>query len=137
MNVISLLKSKNTVAYLQADNTLRQGLEKMKAHGYTAIPVITANGDYVGCISEGDFLWYLMNQAETIDKKSLEHIKIQEILRRDWNPAVRIDVQAEELLDRVINQNFVPVVDDRNKFIGIITRQDIIRALRDKLCTSL
>lgn len=137
MNVISLLKSKNTVAYLQADNTLRQGLEKMKAHGYTAIPVITENGDYVGCISEGDFLWYLMNQAETIDKKSLEHLKIQEILRRNWNPAVRIDVQAEELLDRVINQNFVPVVDDRNKFIGIITRQDIIRALRDKLCTSL
>lgn len=45
MNIISLLKSKNTVSYLFAENTLRQGLEKMKAHGYTAIPVITDEGD--------------------------------------------------------------------------------------------
>lgn len=134
MNIISLLKSKNTVAYLQADNTLRQGLEKMKAHGYTAIPVITENGDYFGCISEGDFLWYLLEHKQDIT--ALEQIRICDMVRHEWNPAVRIDAQAEELLDRVINQNFVPVVDDRNKFIGIITRRDIICILRDKLPSS-
>lgn len=132
MNIISLLKSKNTVAYLYAGNTLRQGLEKMKAHGYTAIPVITESGDYVGCISEGDFLWYLLEHREEADLKTLEHINICDILRKDWNPAVRIDVQAGELLDRIVNQNFVPVVDDRNKFIGIITRKDIISNFREK-----
>lgn len=131
MNVLSLLKSKNTVSYLYAENTLRQGLEKMKAHSYTAIPVITNDGDYVGCISEGDFLWYLTTYPES-DKKSLEHVLIQDILRSDWNPAVRIDVSFDVLFDRIINQNFVPVVDDRNKFIGIITRRDIICAFRDK-----
>ena len=131
MNIISLLKSKNTVSYLFAENTLRQGLEKMKAHGYTAIPVITDEGDYVGCISEGDFLWNLSNNLEC-DRKSLEHVFIRDIMRTDWNPAVSIDVSFEVLFDRIINQNFVPVVDDRNKFIGIITRRDILCAFRDK-----
>lgn len=131
MNIISLLKSKNTVSYLFAENTLRQGLEKMKVQGYTAIPVITDDGDYVGCISEGDFLWYVTNYPE-YDRKSLEHIFIRDILRNNWNPAVSIDVSFEVLFDRIINQNFVPVVDDRNKFIGIITRRDIMCAFRDR-----
>lgn len=135
MNIISLLKNKSTVSYLYAENTLRQGLEKMKAHGYTAIPVITDNGDYVGCISEGDFLWYLTNYPEC-DRKAMEHIFIRDIIRTDWNPAVSIDVSFDVLFDRIINQNFVPVVDDRNKFIGIITRRDIMCAFRDKYYSS-
>ncbi|MEG0963442.1 MAG: CBS domain-containing protein [Lachnospiraceae bacterium] len=130
MNIISLLHSKNTVSYLYAENTLRQGLEKMKAHGYSAIPVITNEGDYVGCISEGDFLWYLISHKEH-DLHLLEHTLIQDILRPNWNPAVKIEVQIEDLMERIINQNFVPIVDDRNKFIGIITRHDIICLFRD------
>ena len=31
------------------------------------------------------------------------------------------------LLERALNQNFVPVTDDYGVFIGIVTRQDIIR----------
>ena len=58
--------------------------------------------------------------------KDLEDATVISILRPGWNPAVRVDVSMEELLERAMNQNFVPVVDDRNKFIGIITRKDII-----------
>lgn len=131
MNALFLLKEKNTVSYLLSDNTLRQGLEKLRAHGFTALPVIAVDGEYIGCISEGDFLWSVLEQNDT-NIKSLEHILIQDIIRRDWNPPVRIDIQMSELLDRVINQNFVPVVDDRNKFIGIITRRDIICYFMEK-----
>ena len=33
----------------------------------------------------------------------------------------------DELLQLAMSQNFVPVVDDRGMFIGIVTRQDIMR----------
>ena len=33
----------------------------------------------------------------------------------------------EDLIDRALNQNFVPVVDDRGFFIGMVTRKDIIK----------
>lgn len=47
-------------------------------------------------------------------------------MRKGWNPAVSINVEMEVLLERAMNQNFVPVIDDRCAFIGIITRKDII-----------
>ena len=40
MNIVMLLKPKETVAYIYEDSTIRQALEKMKAHSYTAVPVI-------------------------------------------------------------------------------------------------
>ena len=41
--------------------------------------------------------------------------------------------RSEELFDKITNQNFVPVVDDNNVFIGIITRKDVILYLANKL----
>lgn len=127
MNVLMLLKPKETVKYIYDTNTLRQGLEKMRVHGYTAIPVINKNGQYIGTVSEGDFLYYMLdlrNNAITAEK---EKHTVSDILRKDFNPAVRVDVDMDELLQRALHQNFVPVVDDWGTFIGIVTRQDIIQ----------
>ena len=33
----------------------------------------------------------------------------------------------EDLVDKALNQNFVPVVDDRGVFIGIVKRKAIIQ----------
>ena len=128
MNVLLLLTAKEDVSFLTEDNTLRQGLEKMKAHGYSAIPVLSAAGHYLGTISEGDFLWAIYNNDD-YSKKELEHIYIKDILRDDFNPPVKINTCIDDLMDRATRQNFIPVVDDRNFFIGIITRQDILKAV--------
>ena len=40
---------------------------------------------------------------------------------------VHANSNMEDLLDRAINQNYVPVVDDQGYFIGIITRKEIIK----------
>ena len=126
MNVIMLLKPKTTVQYIFEDNTLRQGLEKMRAHSYTAIPVISQDGKYVGAVSEGDSLYYILAQRHTSLKAKEKHL-VRDIMREGFNPAVRIDVTMDELLERAMRQNFVPVTDDFDTFIGIVTRQDIIR----------
>lgn len=129
MNVAFFLIPKINVAYLYDDQSLRQGLEKMRAHGYTAIPVLNRDNIYVGTVSEGDFLWYLVDSGRQSGgslMKDAEKIQIQDIMRGDRNRPVLITAGVEELLDRAENQNFVPVVDDRNMFIGIVTRKDII-----------
>lgn len=131
MNVIMLLRRKDTVSFIYNNNTLRQGLEKMRAHGYTAIPVIDENGCYVGTVSEGDFLWHIVDE-DSYGMKQQENYCISDILRKDFNPAVKIDVNMKELLDRSMKQNFIPVTDDRGTFIGIVTRQDIIRYFVNK-----
>ena len=126
-----LLKHKESVQYIYENNTLRQGLEKMRAHSYTAIPVISDDGKYVGTVSEGDFLYYLVGLRAGEVKNQKKH-HIHDILRKHFNPAVKIDVSMDELLDRAVNQNFIPVTDDLGTFIGIVTRQDIIRYFMDK-----
>ena len=132
MNVIMLLKHKDSLKYIYEDNTLRQGLEKMRAHSYTAIPVITRDGKYVGTVSEGDFLLHIIDKKTSGDIEEQEEFRIRDILRHDFNPAVKISVGMDELLARAMNQNFIPVTDDLGTFIGIVTRQDIIRYFVNK-----
>ena len=139
MNIIFLIKPKCETAFLYCDDSIRQGLEKMHYHHYTAIPVIDHNGVYQGTMTEGDFLWYILNRnrendAIHCDIRTTEHTDISGLIRKDFNPPVNIYASMEELLQRVMDQNFVPVIDDRGVFVGIITRKDVIRYFVEKDC---
>ena len=132
MNVAFFMKPKSSVAFLFNDFTVRQALEKMNYHGYTAIPVLDREGHYLGTVSEGDFLWFIVkgegNEAHTMAIENLEDFKLSEIpYDPSKNPSVLITASIDELLVRAMNQNFIPVVDDRNLFIGIVTRRDVIK----------
>lgn len=137
MNIAYFLKTKGDVSYLYDSFSLRQGLEKMRNHGHSAIPVLSDDNKYIGTISEGDFLWYLVDdRKKTLYKaniKSLDEIKIRDIFKKGKNPSVRITATMDEMLMRAMDQNFIPVVDDRNYFIGIITRRDIMHYINSKL----
>ena len=121
MNIVFLLKPKVEVAYVYEDSTLRQGLEKLRQHGYTAIPVIDRSGRYIGTISDGDFLWAMVDK-KIPDMKSAEKVPVGDLLARGRHQPVRVTATMQDLLDGVIDKNFVPVVDDRDVFMGIITR---------------
>ena len=130
MNIASFILPKVEVAYLRENMTLRQGLEKMRRSGYTAIPVIDKDDCYVGVISEGDFLWKILENncnLDDITMKKMEELMICDLVQVGKVKAVCIDTNMEELLGQAQNQNFVPVIDDRKVFIGIITRSDIIK----------
>lgn len=131
MNILFFLTPKEAVAYVEEDDTLRQVLEKMEHHGYTAIPLLAKNGRYIGTITEGDLLWFLKDRNFP-DLKLLEEMPITSIERRRDNQAVCVQASMEDLFDKVINQNFVPVVDDKQVFIGIVTRKDLLLYLAQK-----
>lgn len=130
MNIASFLLPKVEVAYLRDNMTIRQGLEKLKRSGYSAIPVIDAEDRYVGVVSEGDFLWNILIHNQNMDDitmKKLEKMTLRDIIQKDKVMPVCIDTDMEQLLGQAQMQNFVPVIDDRSVFIGIITRSDIIK----------
>ncbi len=130
MNIASFILPKVEVTYLRDSMTIRQGLEKLGRSGYTAVPVVDSEDRYVGAVSEGDFLWSILSHNENMDDitmKKLEHTSIRDIIRCGKVQAVCIDTNMEQLLGQAQIQNFVPVIDDRNIFIGIITRADIIK----------
>ena len=128
MNILFFLTPKSDVAYIYEDETLRQTVEKMEHRKFSCIPILNKEGKYTGTISEGDLLWgiKLLNISST-DFKEMENVSIMAIPRRATYKPVHADADMEDLLDRAINQNYVPVVDDKGSFIGIITRKEIIK----------
>ena len=126
MNILFFLTPKSEVAYIFENETLRQTLEKMEHRKFSCIPLLSPDGKYTGTISEGDLLWG-MQRLEISDLKDAESVPIMAIPRRANYKPVHINSDMEDLVDRAINQNYVPVVDDQGFFLGIITRKAIIK----------
>jgi CBS domain-containing protein len=66
-----------------------------------------------------------------VDPYELEEARIDDIVS-DRTPPVRVNTSVEELWDRILDQNFVPVVDDRDIFVGIVTRRSVLAYLMNK-----
>ena len=125
MNILFFLTPKSEVAYVFNDDTLRQVLEKIEYYKYTAIPMLNKNGKYVGTVTEGDLLRYIKDRY-SLNVKEAEDCLISRVpLRWKYTP-VSIDCNMEDLVEIAMKQNFVPVVDDADNFIGIIRRSDIL-----------
>ena len=131
MNIMKLLVPKSQTSYIDRDQTLRQALEKMRYHGYTALPVLNSLGEYVGTVSEGDFLWSMIDRDEG-SMRSQEEMKVSDIIRGDLFPPLRIDSGMAQIALDLLERNFAPVVDDRGKFVGIVTRRDVLRYLSEE-----
>ena len=132
MNILFFLKPKSELAYIYDYHTLRQALEIMEYHKYSSVPILNKEGKYVGSITEGDLLWAL-KKLNILNIKDAEDISIMKIDRRLDYQCVSDESNMEDLIGRAMEQNFVPVVDDREHFIGIITRRDIIGYCYDKM----
>ena len=128
MNIAFFLVPKKDVIYLPYHSTMRQALEKMEHHRYTAIPLIDEKGKYVGTLTEGDLLWKMKN-TPGLNFEGTERVFLQEVPRRVKNAPVRIEAEVEDLIPLAIVQNFGPVVDDSGTFIGMIRRREVIEYL--------
>ena len=131
-NILFFLTPKAMCSHLMADDTLRQALVRMEAAHYAALPILNKKGEYCGTLTEGDVLWALKNQCG-LDIHAAEHIRIMDIAHRKDNTPVTVTATMMELLDRASGQNFIPVVDDKNAFIGIVTRRAIIKYCQTEL----
>ncbi len=121
-NVFFFLLPKNKVSYIADNLTVGEALGVLRASKYTSLPVVNQDGQYIGSISEGDFLWYILDNKK-------KDVPITEIIRKDYMPSNTTEVNVEELFNQSLTQNFVPIVDDRNVFIGIVTRRSILEYL--------
>ena len=131
MNLLFFLTPKATCAYLYDDFSLRQAIERMENSGYSALPIISRSGEYRGTLNEGDLLWAVKN-ISGLDLKEAENHSIMSIKHRKDNEPVSVTADMQTLLLKAADQNFVPVIDDKGDFIGIVTRRAIMRYWLEK-----
>lgn len=131
-NILFFLTPKAMCAFVYDDFTVRQAIEKMESSGYASLPILNKKGEYRGSLTEGDLLWAMKNLCY-MDMRQAEARKIMEIDRRRDNKPVKVTANMYDLVSRASTQNFVPVVDDKDTFIGIITRGAIIKYCQQQL----
>ncbi|MCL1805500.1 MAG: CBS domain-containing protein [Clostridiales bacterium] len=135
-NILFFLTPKEEVAYVYADSSLGETMEKMEVFRYTSIPVLRRSGEYLGTLTEGDLLWNIKNHYH-FDYENAKRVKISKLPRYSDNMAVTISTDMDEVITKAMEQNFVPVEDDRGMFIGIVTRRNILQYFKEKLERSL
>ena len=131
-NILFFLTPKVLCVHLMEDDTLRQALVRMEQARYAALPILNKRGEYCGTLTEGDALWALMNKCG-LDIHAAEHLRIMDIAHRKDNTPVTVTASMTDLLERATKQNFIPVVDDTNAFIGIVTRRSIMEYCQQEL----
>ena len=125
-NLLFLLKPKADLVYLFDDCTLRQAMERMKAHRYSVVPVINHEGKYVRTIAEGDLLAYFIEHK--LDFEESDKVILSDVPSYRSYALGAISAEPKDILDLIMGQNFVPLADDQGTFIGIVTRQAVMRA---------
>lgn len=136
MKIAFFLTPKAEVAWVPTTSTVRQAIERMEHHRYTAIPVLTPEGRYDSTLTEGDLLWFL-KQHPHMRFEDTERMPLTLVARRMVLRPVDIDAEIEALLALAIDQNFVPVVDGREAFIGIVRRRSVLVFFRDRMVSTL
>lgn len=131
MNVVQIMIPKVSTACLHESDSVRKGYEIMRHYGYTAIPVLGKKDEYLGSITEGDFLRHFM-KVGSISLKEYEHHSISELYRKDFCAPLNIQATDEEIIEAAMRQNFVPIIDDRGYLCGILTRRALLGYLAKK-----
>ena len=128
-NIIHLITPKKATYFLDENSTVRQALEKFDAHKFTTIPLLDENGKYKGTLSEGDILRFIKNNCN-FDIKIAETVKISDIPHYRPYKSMRVDATFDEIYVLSLEQNFVPITDDYDTYIGIVKRKDVLLELK-------
>ena len=136
MNIFPFMTLKAETKFLLDTFTLRQALEKMEFYRYSVIPLLDDSGCYIGTLSEGDLLRYIKKDLD-FDLTKGEDVKIADITRyRSYKP-LSLESTLEDLIELAMEQNFIPILDDRGVFMGIIRRRTILEYCKKELHDSL
>ncbi len=129
--------TKNPVT-VTPDTSVSKVLEIMQKGHFHRVPVVDENGVLKGLITEG-----VVTEASGQNTTSLSIFELNYLLSRTTVKEIMIkdvktitedefvEMAAEEMLEAGIN--VLPVVDDSNKVIGIITEKDIFKTFVDLL----
>ena len=129
MNIIRSLQRKTECPFFYDYKTVQQALRFMRSHGCVQVPVVNQDGRYLGTVSEGDFLWHIIDWG---GYEAAKDHKIAELLRRGAPLALKITAPDDELRRAALCGAVIPIVDDRGCLCGIVTRRSVILYLAEK-----
>lgn len=100
------------------------------SNGYSRVPVMTKDKTYVGTISLSEIIQYQKEHELTDDE--LMDLDISLMVSQKL-PTVRVDSDLTEIMHKLVDASFLPVLAADDTFLGIITRKSILKAINSLL----
>lgn len=99
-------------------------------NGLSRVPVITRDHHYVGTVSMSDIIAYQRDQE--LSDSELAATDIAEMTSTAI-ATVNEEASLTEIMHKLVDASFLPVVQADGIFVGIITRKTILKALNSLL----
>lgn len=108
-------------------DSIEETLKRMKEGSFKTLPVVDAAGHFVGVIHESSlYEAYFYNE---VDKDDFIIAEIRPLVKKN----IEAIHKSTDFLQVILNMekmdiHFLPCVDDANRFLGIVTRNNIFQA---------
>ena len=119
-DIITRRFSDNEVVYLKPDDLIKNAYQKMKLYDISQLPVVEGT-TVVGIIDESDLIEALISRKDAFSSQV-----------KDFMATNVLTLSSNNNISDVINilsSGMVPIVEDKGKFIGLITKIDLINYL--------
>ncbi|BCS88884.1 CBS and ACT domain-containing protein [Pseudodesulfovibrio sediminis] len=122
------------VITITPDRSMMKASKVMKDKNISRIPVVDDNGKLIGIVSDRDIKDASPSKATTLDMHELYYllseIKIQDIMTKKVK-SIKETETVEKAAVLMLEGNFggLPVLDEEEKVVGIITDTDIFKVL--------
>ncbi len=122
-----LLVNGDNVATLTDTNNLEHALLVLTNIGYSKIPVLNKEQQLVGLISLSHVVTEMFD-TEKINADRLSDIKVADVMDTDVK-TIQLPYNIERILNLLVDTNFIPVVNEKKEFLGIVTRKEILKSV--------
>ena len=130
MKAKELATPKSKVLILYNDLSIGEAIKIMNKRKYQMIPVVERNSNrYLYSVSSRDILVKILNEKDlnAVLEEPLSSVAIDRLII-----PCQADTDIGDLLDLIVNQNYVPLVDANGVLQGIVTRRALINHLAVK-----
>lgn len=92
---------------------------------YSRVPVVTEDNRFLGTVGLREIIQY-QTENDLSDEELQQDIAL--IINRDV-VTVKEDYDLAEVLRKLVDESFLPVLGEKGEFLGIITRKSILKAI--------
>lgn len=128
MKIREILSTKSTgVITADPDQTIRDAVSLLGRHNIGALVIVDGSGTLVGILSERDIVRRLDEQNEVLN------LPLRDVMTKDVIVAFPQDdlmSVAHTMTERRFRH--LPIMDDQNQLIGIVSIGDVLKAQRDR-----
>lgn len=113
---------------LRENTTIDAAMKTMKEHKLLSVPVVNGMNVFSGLLSKNNLFSLWENGEYKGDWEGFEKLTIDKAVQ--IIPTLKMDDVFENTFPIIVRFPFVPIVDEDNKFLGIVKRSNVSQSLQ-------